>query len=258
MIKRILYLFTLIFTLFSCEKNLETYYSYGSGRTSDGEHKEFYTGNQIYLDNSKINEYELFMVYNIIDTIFDGYEINGKVYGEEEDPKIFVIDTLKFKVDDYGVKSLNNKYLVDSKYDIFTLSNYEVGDNSFLKNIIKVQNGTNIEVILKKDNKIIESYYVDLNYFEDKYDNLIDYQYIINPLSKSRFQIDTIQYGGYLFKEFKSKKLSKNFIKIKGEKIDFYMTKPPDTITYTKRKIGDSYFGSCDWGCKKSILKQVR
>jgi hypothetical protein len=253
-----------MFIFLSCEKNLETYYSYGSGRTSDGERKEFFTGNQIYLDNTKINEYELFMVYNIMDTIFDGYVFNGKVYFEEEDPKIFVIDTLKFKVDDYGVKSLNNKYLVDSEYDIFTLSKYDVGDNNLLKNIIKVQNGTNIEVILKKDNKIIESYYVDLNYggkddnLSISDDNLIDYQYIINPLSKSRFQIDTIQYGGYVFREFKSKKLSKNFIKIKGEKIDFYMTKPPDTITYNKIKIGDSYFGSCDFGCKKSILEQVR
>ena len=123
------------------------------------------------------------------------------------------------------------------------------------KNVISVQNGFDIEVILKKDEKIIESYTTDLVYGE--YESS-DFQYIINPLSKSRFQIDTVQYGGFVFDEFKSKRFSKNFTKIKGGKIDFFLTKPPDTITYTKRKIGDTYFGSCDFGCKKSVLKQIR
>ncbi len=64
-------------------------------------------------------------------------------------------------------------------------------------------------MILKQDEKIIESYITDLEYGSES-SEYYDFQYIINPLSKSRFQIDTVQYGGFVFEEFKSKRFSKN------------------------------------------------
>lgn len=211
--------------------------------TPNGDKKDFFPGNYIYIDNSKINDFKLYMVYNTLDTVTCGYSRE-----KNKEKKIYIIDTLKFNVTKDGVESLNNKYPLESEYSEY---------NIFIegKNVISVQNGFDIEVILKKDEKIIESYTADLVYGE--YESS-DFQYIINPLSKSRFQIDTVQYGGFVFDEFKSIRFSKNFTKIKGGKIDFFLTKPPDTITYTKRKIGDIYFGSCDFGCKKSVLKQIR
>lgn len=241
--KKIIHILFLSFFILSCNNDLKKYYPYDSNcYTSNGNKKSFFPGNQIYIDNSKINDFELYMVYNTLDTVTCGFS-----WEKNRDRKIYVIDTLKFNVTRDGVTSLNNKYPVEAKYHIFKKG----------KNVICVQNGYDIEVILKKDEKIIESYITDLEYGYDSRD-YYDFQYIINPLSKSRFQIDTVQYGGFLFEEFKSKKLSKNFTKIKGRKIDFFLTNPPDKITYNQTKIGDSYIGSCDFGCKKSVLKQIR
>jgi len=240
--KKIISILFLSFFFLSCNNDLKKYYPYNSNcYTPNGVKQSFFPGNQIYIDNSKINDFELYMVYNTLDTVTCGS------YSKNKEKKIYVIDTLKFNVTKDGVESLNNKYQVESVYNIFKKG----------KNVISVQNGNDIEVILKKDEKIIESYIIDLKYsFKSR--EYYDFQSIINPLSKSRFQIDIVQYGGFVFEEFKSKRYSKNFNKIKGGKIDFFLTEPPDTITYIQRKIGDSYFGDCDFGCKKSVLKQIR
>jgi hypothetical protein len=243
MMKKIIFILFLSFFFLSCNNDLKKYYPYDRNcYTPNGDEKSFFPGNQIYIDNSKINDFELYMVYNTLDTVTCGFS-----WEKNKEKKIYVIDTLKFNVTRDGVESLNNKYSVESEYDIFKKG----------KNVISVQNGYDIEVILKKDEKIIESYVTDLEYGYES-SKYYDFQYIINPLSKSKFKIDTVQYGGYVFEELKSKILSKNFTKIKGGKIDFFLTKPPDTITYTQTKIGDSYFGSCDFGCKKSVLKLIR
>ena len=228
--------------------DLKKYYPYNSNcYTSNGDKKSFYPGNYIYIDNSKINDFELLMVYNTLDTVTCGPSWQND-WENNKEKKIYIIDTLKFNITKDGVESLNNKYLVESERNIFKEG----------KNVISVQNGYDIEVILKKDEKIIESYITNLKYSSDK-SSRIDFQYIINPLSKSTFQIDTVQYGGFLAGEFKSKRLSKNFTKIKGGKIDFFLTEPPDTITYTRNKNEfTSITNSCFLGCKKSVLKQIR
>ena len=241
--KKIISILFLCFFFLGCNNDLKIYYPYNSNcYTTNADKKSFYPGNRIYIDNSKINDFELYMVYNSIDTVTCGFS-----WEKNKEKKIYIIDTLKFNVTKDGVESLNNKYPVESEYNIFKKG----------KNVISVQNGYDIEVILKKDEKIIESYITDLEYGYES-SKYYDFQYIINPLSKSRFEIDTVQYGGFLFSEFKSKRFSKNFTKIKGGKIDFFLTEPPDTLTYTQRKIGDTYFGSCDFGCEKSVLKQIK
>ena len=70
----------LIFLLISCN-NFEKYYPSG-------------TENDIYIDNSNINNFELYMIYNITDTVFD-------------EKKIYIVDTLKFRITEDGVESLN-------------------------------------------------------------------------------------------------------------------------------------------------------
>ena len=110
----------LIFLLISCN-NFEKYYPSG-------------TENDIYIDNSNINNFELYMIYNITDTVFD-------------EKKIYIVDTLKFRITEDGVESLNNKYLIENNYNIFT----KYTDN----NTIEVYSGKDIEVIIKKDREII-------------------------------------------------------------------------------------------------------
>ena len=242
--KKIISILFLSFFFLGCNNDLKKYYPYDDCYTSNGDKKSFFPGNHIYIDNSKINDFELYMVYNTLDTVTCGRSWQND-WENNKEKKIYIIDTLKFNITKDGVESLNNKYLVETEFNIFKEG----------KNVISVQNGYDIEVILKKDEKIIESYTTDLVYGEYKY----DFQYIINPLSKSRFQIDTVQYGGLMFEEFKSKRFSKNFTKIKGGPIDFFLTEPPDKITYTRRKIGDTYLiDPCDVGCRKSVLKQIR
>tara|TARA_B100000780_G_scaffold61076_1_gene39291 strand:+ start:1240 stop:1992 length:753 start_codon:yes stop_codon:yes gene_type:complete len=243
--KIIISILFLSFFFSGCNNDLKKYYPYERNcYTPNGDEKSFFPGNNIYIDNSKINDFELYMVYNTLDTVTCGYRSE-----KNKEKKIYIIDTLKFNVTKDGVESLNNKYPVESEYNIFK------GGRG--KNIITVQNGYDIEVILKQDEKIIESYITDLEYGYESQE-YYDFQYIINPLSKSRFQIDTVQYGGFVFEEFKSKIISKNFTKIKGKKIDFFLTKHPDTITYSEIKFGDTYFDECLLGCKKTVLKQIR
>lgn len=199
----------LVFILSSCGNNFKKYYPSNT----------YY---DIYIDNSKIENFNLLMVYNITDTVFD-------------EKKIYVVDTLEFKVTNSGVESLNNKYLTERDYDIFTsYSN---------KSSIEVYGGKDIKIIIKKDLKTIDSYNVNLENSK--------YQYIINPMAKSKFKYGTVQYGGLVFEELPTNIYSSNFISF--EKADFFLTAPPETLSYTYEIIDP-----CLIGCKRTYLEQIR
>jgi hypothetical protein len=263
--------------LFGCnkDKDLKKYYPSGyvmvepnsSGsydkRYSDI-YKDFTPRNEIYIDNSKINNFELFMIYNDLDTVW-GY--NEGMFGRKlEAERIFILDTLKFQVTKEGVLSLNDKF--EGVYYMFAdISKFNSRGDSLY---IKVYDGEDVNIIIKKDEEIIESYNVDLiagggkgiavpeEYWgAGRGNRKIDYhyQYIINPLSKSRFKLDSIRYGGYLFRDFKSKIYSSKFIKIKGKKIDYFLTTPPDTLSYS---YNSRRLDPCLIGCTKSVIKQIR
>lgn len=232
------YLKTILPLLFiGCNSQLDKYYPYESQCiTVNGEEKSFYPGNEIYIDNSKITDFELLMVYNTEDTVMC----------DDEKKKIYVIDTLKFNVTKNGVVSLNDKYPVEVNWNIFIKG----------ENLISVQNGQNIEVIIKHGAKIIESYFTDLEYYNESGER-INYKHIINPQSLSTYELDTVQYGGYIFKPFKSKRLFDRFITINGGHIDYFLTTPPDTLTYTEKRFGEISFDPCIVGCKKSVLTKL-
>lgn len=199
----------LIFIFSSCGDNFEKYYPSNT----------YY---EIYIDNSKIENFDLFLIYNITDTVFD-------------ENKIYVVDTLEFKITKSGVESLNNKYLIENNYNIFT----KYSDHP----IIEVYSGREIEVIIKKDKQIIESYNINLENSS--------YQYIINPMSKSKFKYGSIQYGGFVFEEHPSNIYTNNFISLK--KVDFFLIPPPDTLSYTYER-----FDPCLVGCKKTYIEQIK
>lgn len=199
----------LSFILGSCSNNFEKYYPSNT----------YY---EIYIDNSKIENFDLFMIYNITDTVFDSN-------------KIYLVDTLEFQITKSGVESLNDKYLIENNYDIFTkYSDYP---------IIKVYSGRNIKVIIKKDQNIIESYKINL---ENS-----NHQYIMNPGSRSKFKFGTVQYGGFVFEDLPSNIYTNNFFSFK--KVDFFLTSPPEKLSYTYEIIDP-----CLIGCKKTYLEQIR
>jgi len=242
--------------LFGCNKDLKKYYPYGWVKMKNGESKEYSPLNEIYIDKSKINNFELYMIYNTIDTVFDEYR--------DKTEKIYIVDTLKFEItnsDDLPeslkgivkseVKSLNNKYLSENEYDIFT-------DYVKLPTDIRVYDGEDIKVIITKDGEILESYTVDLKHNKDG-SKLIDYQYIINPMSKSKFKLSSIQYNGFIdIKKIKPKIYSRNFIKIKGKKIDFFLITPPDTLSYSYKTYDGYKLDPCEYGCEKSVITQIK
>ena len=241
--KKILSILLVSVILFGCNKDLKKYYPYGWVKMKNGESKEYYPLNEIYIDKSKINDFELYMIYNTIDTV-------SKSYGDKTE-KIYIVDTLKFEITKSGVKSLNNKYLSEKEYDIFT--DYVKSPTDF-----KVYDGEDIKIIIKKDGKILESYTVDLKHNKDG-SKLIDYQYIINPMSKSKFKLSSIQYNGFIdIKEIKPKIYSKNFIKIKGKKIDFFLITPPDTLSYSYQTIQGVSLDPCRFGCEKSVITKIK
>ena len=226
-----------LLSLFGCNSELKEFYPYGSlCLTDNADEKSFYPGNVIYLDNSKIKDFELLMVYNTRDT----------VSCESQKKKIFVIDTLKFKVSENGVVSLNNKYPVEANYNIFIQG----------ENLISVYNGQNIEIIIKKNERILQSYNTKLEYFS-KSGEKFNYQHILNPLSLSIYELDTVQYGGYIFEGFKSKRFFNKFITVHGGRIDYFMSNAPDTLTYSEKRIGEYSFDPCLIGCKKSIFNVI-
>ena len=53
------------------------------------------------------------------------------------------------------------------------------------------------------------------------------------------------------------RKHSQKFIPLLGPKIDFFLVKPPDTITYPEIRVGDLSFGSCMAGCEKTFLSKI-
>lgn len=179
---------------------------------------------EVYVDNSKLKEFDIQMVYGgYIDTI--GYS----------NKEVIKFDTLFFSVKESGV----DKHIVNGKKDNFFISVYSQ---------------KNVEIILKKDGEIIEKYTVDIEpykwikdidngykvygfYYRDDYDKT-NYQYILNPLSLSKYKIDTVTYGGFGFLTSKSKFLTGSFNNV--NLIDWWFESPPDTLKYLIEKSKDS------------------
>tara|TARA_B110000908_G_scaffold120936_1_gene141727 strand:+ start:333 stop:1073 length:741 start_codon:yes stop_codon:yes gene_type:complete len=245
--KKTLSIFFICILLIGCQekKDLKKYYPILHGKISSGEYKNFDPENYIYIDRSKVDNFKLFMIYNNIDTIFHFYDLSTP-------EKIFIVDTLKFEITKEKVKCLNNKFLFQDGYgrtDEYssTFTYVESPSN------IKVYDGENIKIIIKQNEKVLESYTIDLKHSKEYY------QHIINPLSKSKFELSYIQYGGtYKVFDDKVKTYSNNFFKIEGSKIDFFLTPPTDEITYNEINIGSSSYDPCQYGCKKSVLRRVR
>lgn len=230
-------------TFIGCDTELKKYYPAGSVKLLNGEIKSFYSFNEIYVDNSNIDDFELEFIYNIMDTVID--------YKNKDKKKIYVVDTLKFRISDNDIISLNNKYLNPRSYDIFV-------DRIGINSKIRVYNGENIRILLKKDGQLLESYLADFicEYVDGE---RTDYQYIINPLGKSRFMLSSVQYGGFMdFKKTKPIIYSDNFITLLGPKIDFFLVTPPDTITYQEIKVGNLSFDPCMAGCEKTTLTKIK
>ena len=89
-----------------CNNDLKKYYPYSDCYTSNGDKKSFFPGNHIYIDNFKINDFELYMVYNTLDTVTCGRSWQND-WENNKEKKIYIIDTLKFNVTKDGVESLN-------------------------------------------------------------------------------------------------------------------------------------------------------
>lgn len=214
----------------------------------------------IYIDNSKIKEFDVSLIYNYIDTI-------------HHDDKILIIDTLNFKIDHNGISENNRKYLQENTYvSMDPIREYDFLGSSYqypklYKNIVQVYKGENIRVILKKDENVLESYIIDLDY-DYKFDvttnskQIYNFQYIINPLSLSRYELDTIQFGGVsLFSFFsdhpKSKIYSNSFISFGGFKSDFFLETPSDTLSYTYSTHNGISIDPGSLGIRKLVLTKI-
>ena len=192
----------------------------------------------IYIDNSKIEEFNISLVYNHIDTLFE----NKRFLNVD----ILRVDTLNFKVNNDFISENNRKYpMLKSVYNSHRMeSTWDYDFTSQKDNLIYIFEGNDITVNIKKDGKILESYNIDVSYG-------VYNHYIINPLSKSTFKVGEVQYGGFIFKEPPFSIHSSNFITL--EKVDFFLTPPPDTISYTY-----DTFDPCMVGCKKTYVKQIK
>ena len=174
----------------------------------------------IYVDNSKIIEFDILFVYNYIDTIHHFYKIKR-------------VDTLKFSFDNDGLSEKNRDYRVEGYNDNKSHKHYDFywkGDKN-----INIYEGDSVEVIIKSNGSTLENYFINLNK---------EYQYIINPLSMSVFKLDTIQYGMisindlYQKDPYKYELYSDNFIKYKKDKTDFFLKNSPEKVNVTMDKLG--------------------
>jgi len=171
---------------------------------------------EVYIDNSNVNDFELKFIYNKFTHIENKDFTNKKID----------IDSLIFKIDSTGA----DKGLV------------------YNKNIIKIYHRNNIRVVLSNKDSIIESYNVNIPSFKylrnikiiddfynndyRKSDSKVNYSYVLNPLSLSKYKLDTISYEnfGFNFIRPKSKKLEGNFISL--NLIDWWFTEPHESIRY--------------------------
>lgn len=244
--KKTLLLYIVCLFFVQCQEDLQKYYPYREVKLKNG-NIDYYDlkmvdtspKNYVYVDNSKINDFYLYMIYNSIDTVmgFDGPQ------------KIFVVDTLKFHITEDYVRDLNTKYIkkhYGTSWDF--INNYKYKPYTF----IKVYDGEDVQVILKKDNKIIESYSVSLNHKKK-------HNYIINPLSKSKFKLSSVQYNGITqLPKIKKRYYSKSFNQIDWNQIDFFLTEPPEKISYDVTVINGVKLDDCQFGCVKSVISQIK
>ena len=188
-----------------------------NNKTSDLD-KYKYGQIEVYIDNSNVSDFELKFIYNKFTHIENGDFTQKKID----------VDSLIFKIDSTGV----DKGLV------------------YNKNIIKIYHRKNIRVVLSNKDSIIESYNVNIPSFkylrnikisDDFYNNdyrkgdsKVNYSYVLNPLSLSKYKLDTISYQNFGFNFFSpiSKKLEGNFISL--NLIDWWFTEPHQSIRYKK------------------------
>ena len=191
---------------------------------------------EIYIDNSKLNPFDLSLVYNNVDTI-------------EEKNIIYKVDTLNFKIDKYGVTDINHKYEKETingeEYPSFIKEELKFTlteeDSKQKPKIITEYKGEDVQIIIKKDGNTLESYSVNLlPDFKDPDEKYLrsKYQYIINPLSLSKYKLDTIQYGGLFYPYRESKIYSNSFITFKIHESDYFLETPPDTLDYRYQDFG--------------------
>ena len=208
-----------------------------------------YPNADIYVDTSKYNNFELQFVYeprtDSIAWLSWEEAVKNTPKSRIEKSTMFLriqkLDTLAFLVDDHGFSLPRGyNYVGDSADKTKSLISIEQKPNGVLKNKtgfgipdylirnnISVPLSNDVEIILKKNNKIIENYIVDITKAKGKY--------ILNPLSKSKYKIDTVQYGGLNLYGFKSKYISGKFNYVEG--IDYWFEKPPESITLRSHQL---------------------
>lgn len=164
----------------------------------------------LIFDYTKINDYYVELVYNIVDS-------------NHTNKTVFKLNKLVFIKD--SIKMATNAFIgTDKRYVHKTSLGYEPRNNAY--------SGQNIKVLIKgiDDNKIIDSFSVNLDYDKVKSGYFKGYtqnSYVINPLSKSKFRIDYVPYGGKI-RKMKSKYIKDKFFKTGYIKDWFRYEEPPE------------------------------
>ena len=168
---------------------------------------------RLIFDYTKINDYYVELVYNTVDS-------------NHTNKTVFKLNKLVFIKD--SIKKATNAFIgTDKRYVHKRYMDYQPRNNAY--------SGQNIKVLIKgiDDNKIIDSFSVNLDFDSVKsgyYKGYKQNSYVINPLSKSKFRIDYVPFGGKR-REMKSKYIKDKFFKT-GYIEDWFRYEEPDIGIY--------------------------